>query len=223
MKKRMPPFEFKQCVAILRSTGKKAGSLRELRKIISEISDESIFHHTYQYFLKGHIMEYTNDFAHWVGQSLEERALAEHLSNMDPYVFKSVSDVRKELVRIIDKYLNASPEPRRVLDGNEFYFIETVTLIFSIGVRVKNLAEFLVALKQVDAASIYFHFYEARMRLGGGIDDFSRWINDTLGKKMLAKKISRIDPFMHNMKGIRRHITELVEEEVRTEMEAVKI
>ncbi len=96
------PFEFKQCVSILKSTGKKSNTLRDLKKLISEVSDESIFHHTYRYFLKGHVMEYTNDFAHWAGENLEERALAERLSNMDPYVFKLLSDVRKELLRIIE-------------------------------------------------------------------------------------------------------------------------
>jgi hypothetical protein len=70
-------FEFKQCVSIIKSTGKKAKNLRELREVISIVSDESIFHHTYQYFLKGHILEYTNDFAHWAGESL--RNLAEFL------------------------------------------------------------------------------------------------------------------------------------------------
>ena len=66
-----------QCVSIVKSTGKSAKNLSELRKMISEVGDESIFHHVYQYFLKGHILEYTNDFAHWAGEHLEESALAE--------------------------------------------------------------------------------------------------------------------------------------------------
>lgn len=61
MEKIMEFFEFKQCVSLLKSTGKKAKNLRELRDAIAVVSDESIFHHTYQYFLKGHILEYTND------------------------------------------------------------------------------------------------------------------------------------------------------------------
>ena len=79
------PFEFRQCITILKSTGIKAANLKELRQIIATVSDDSIFHHTYQYFLKEHILEYTNDFAHWAGESLEERAVAEELSNIDPY------------------------------------------------------------------------------------------------------------------------------------------
>jgi hypothetical protein len=215
------PFEFRQCVSILKSTGKKAKNLHELRNVITVISDECIFHHTYQYFLKGHILEYTNDFAHWAGESLEERALSEHLSNIDPYDFKNINDLRNELLAVIDEYLKKFPEPREVMPGDEFCFNETITLVFPIGIRVKNLAEFLTAIKYIDAGSIYYHFYEARMRLGGGIDDFSRWIEDASGKKELAEKIRAIDPFMHDLEGVRKYIAEAVEEEVRKDMEVV--
>jgi|Deesub1362A_J573_1020465.scaffolds.fasta_scaffold00271_25 hypothetical protein len=214
------PFEFKQCIAILKATGKKASTIRELRNGISEVSDECIFHHVYQYFLKGHILEYTNDFAQWTAHFLEERALAEQLSNLDPYMFHSIEDVRKELLRIIDTFLESFPEPRPVLAGNEFYFSEALTIVFPCGVKAKNLAEFLVAIKNVDAESIYYHFYEARMRLGGGVDDFSRWIEGSLRRKDLAERIRNIDPFMHNLDGIREQIAGFVEEDLRIEMEA---
>ncbi|MEW6067633.1 MAG: DUF5752 family protein [Nitrospirota bacterium] len=215
------PFEFKQCISIIKSTGKKAKDLHELRDIIAVISDECIFHHTYQYFLKGHVLEYTNDFAQWAGESLEERALAEHLSNIDPYDFKNINDLRNKLVAVIDEYLINFPEPRKAIHGDEFYFNETITLIFPVGIRAKNLAEFLTAIKFVETGSIYYHFYEARIRLGGGVDDFSRWIEDAFEKKELAEKIRTIDPFMHNIEEIRGHITELVEGEVRKDMEVL--
>lgn len=215
------PFEFRQCISILKSTGRKAKNLRELRDEIAMVSDECIFHHTYQYFLKGHILEYTNDFAQWVGESLEERALAEYLSNMDPYDFKDIRDLRDKLSNVIDDYLKTFPEPREAIPGDEFYFNETVTLIFPMGIRAKNLAEFLTAIKYIDAGSIYYHFFEARIRLGGGIDDFSRWIEDALEKRELAEKIRAIDPFMHDMEGIRGHIATAVEEEVRKDMEVI--
>lgn len=214
-------FEFKQCISIPKSTGKKAITLSELRDFISQVSDESIFHHSYQYFLKGHILEYTNDFAHWAGESLEESALAEQLSNIDPYSFKAINDLRKEVLTVIDEFLADFPEPRAVLHGEEFYFNETVTLTFPVGIRAHNLAQFLIGIKYVDAGSIYYHFYEARMRLGGGIDDFSAWLDMVLGKKELAERIRYIDPFMHNIEGIREHIVDAVEAEVKRDMEVI--
>ncbi len=119
--------------------------------------------------------------------------------------------------------MDAFPSTRQALPGDKFYFNDAVTLIFPVGVKAKNLAEFLVALKHIDAGCIYFHFYEARMRLGGGADDFSKWIEEVLGKKRLAEKMKTIDPFMHNIEGIREHIIEIVEEQVRAEMEGVEV
>ncbi len=215
-------FEFKQCLNILKSTGKKAKNLHELKNIISTVSKESIFHHTYQYFLKGHIFEYTNDFAHWAGESLEERALSEHLSNIDPYNFKDINNLRKELVRVIDEYLKNFPEPREAMPSDEFFFNETVIMIFPVGVRAKNLAEFLMAIKYIDPGSIYYHFYEARIRLGSAADDFSVWIETTLGMKEIAEKIKKIDLFMHDIEGIRKHIVDVIEEAVKKDMEVIK-
>ena len=94
-----------------------------------------------------------------------------------------------------------------------------MTLIFPLGVRARNLAEFLTAIKYLNHGTIYFHFYEARMRLGEGVDDFSKWFEVALGKKGLADRIRSIDPFMHAIDGIREHIIEAVDEEVRKDME----
>jgi hypothetical protein len=214
------PFEFKQYTSILKSTGKRAKNLRELREGIASLSKESIFHHTYQYPLKAHVFEYTNDFAQWAGESIEERALSERLSNIDPYSFKEVDDLKNELINVIDDYLNNFPEPRDAVAGNEFYFNEAVTFIFPAGVRAKNLAEFLIAIKYIDTSSIYAHFYEARIRLGG-IDDFSKWVENELGKKGLSEKIRLIDPFMHSIEKIRVHISEIIEAEIKNDMEAI--
>lgn len=223
MSKMIEGFEFKQCISILKSTGKKAGNLHALRDLIAQVSDDSIFHHTYQYFLKEHILEYTNDFAHWAGESLEERSLAEQLSNIDPYEYDNISDLRKELLSVIGNYIEKFPEPREAMPGDEFFFNETITLIFPIGIRIRNLAEFLMAIKFVDAGSIYYHFYEARMRVGGGIDDFSKWIEESLDKKGLAERIRAIDPFMHNTEDIRKHIAEQTEKELRGDIEVMGV
>ena len=215
------PFEFKQCIGILKSTGKKAKHLRELRSAIEGSSDGSIYHHTYQYLLSGHILEYTNDFAQWAGESLGERELAEYLSNIDPYEFSAVHDLRKRLLEVIDEYLATYPEPREVVPGDEFYFQETVTLVFPAGIKANNLAEFLIAIRYIDSGSLYYHFYEARSRLGKGRDDFSKWFEEAFEKKDLVEMIKAIDPFMHTIEGIRAHIVEAVEEAVKKDMEVI--
>ncbi|MGZ3493482.1 MAG: DUF5752 family protein [Thermodesulfobacteriota bacterium] len=215
------PFEFKECISLVKSTGKKARTLRELRELIALVGDESIYYHTFQYYLKRQTIEYNSDFAHWAGESLEERTLSEYFSNVDHFSFREMGDLRKALLKVIDDYLEGFPEPREVMPGNEFYFKEAIILIIPAGLRASNLAEFFIAIKYIDVPSVYYHFYEGRMRLRRGIDDFSKWIEDGLGRKDLAAKIRSIDPLMHTLDGIREHITEMLEEEVKKDMEVM--
>ncbi len=218
---RIDPFEFRECISIMKSTGRKAKNLRELRDLIAIISDESLYHHTYQYYLKRQILEYSNDFAQWAGDSLEESALSEYFSNIDPFLFNDIDGLRKALLKVIDDYLQRFPEPREAMPGNEFYFKEAIILLFPAGLRANNLAEFLIGIKYIDLPSIFYHYYEARVRLGGGIDDFSKWVEDALERRDLAARIRTIDPLMHTLEGIREHLVEMLEEEVRKEMEVV--
>lgn len=216
-------FDFKQCILLIKSTGRKARDLKELREVMAAISEHSIYHHTYEYFFKDLRVEYTNDFARWAGEFLEERALAEQLSVVDPFSMKNTEELRGVLLGIIDQYLDRSPLPRAVWPGDEFYFNETISVIFPAGVRVRNLAEFLLAVKYIDPASIYYHFYEARIRLGSCQDDFSQWMDDALGEKGLADRIRAMDPFMNTMEEIRGRLIKLVEEELKADMEILSL
>jgi hypothetical protein len=211
------PFQFMECTSLLKATGKRAGNLRDLRAGIAGVSEQSLFHHTCQYFMKGHVLEYTNDFSQWAGESLEERTLSERLSNIDPFGVAEIGELRNELLSSIDDYLKNFPESRRAVPGDEFYFNETVSMIFPSGVQASNLAEFWIAVKYVDPSSIYYHFYEARVR--HGTDDFSTWFEDALGKKDLAGKVRAIDPFMHPIEKIREYIAAAVDDAVRLDME----
>ncbi|MDA8388917.1 MAG: DUF5752 family protein [Nitrospiraceae bacterium] len=215
-------FEFRECRKIIRATGKKAGNLAELMEGIRTASEGSIYHHTQEYFFKGHIIEYTNDFAEWAGRALEERVLSENLSNIDPFRHKSVESLRGELLNSIAAYREKFGSPRRVLPGEEFHFQESVTIVFPAGFRALNLAEFLMAMRFVGSQSIYYHFYEGRRRLEG-MDDFSKWIEKAMGLPALAAKIRAIDPFMHSIEGVRDQIVKFVEEALREEIEVSSI
>lgn len=214
-------FEFKQCVSILKSTGKKAKNINEFRDCMLDVPDSSIAHHTFEYFLKGHVLEYTNDFAQWVGESLEERELAERLSNIDPYEFNNVSSLRKVLVHVIDDHLSPFTASKEVQPVSEFFFNQTMTLVFSTGITVTTMPEFLSTIKYIDDVSIYYHFYDARVRASDRIDDFSRWFEDILDKPEIARQIRAIDPFMHQIEGIRKHIIDIVEVVQKQEMEKI--
>lgn len=217
----MKPFVFKQCTNILKSAQMKAGTIKELLQGIAEVSEASVFHHTYQYFLKGHVLEYSNDFAQWVGESLEEQTLAEHLSGVDPYDFTTVAALREKLTAVIRDYLSRFPLPRPAIRGNEFSFNESVTIVFPTGIVAHNLAEFLQALRYIDGSSIYYHFYEGRIHGVFGPDDFSLWLKDQAGEQELSEKLRHIDPFMYDIEGLRRLMMHVVEQKVQKDMETL--
>ncbi len=216
------PFEFRQCSTLLKATGQKANTLSSLRALVESMSENALYHHTYQYFLKGHSLEYTNDFAQWAGEGLEERSLSEELSNVDPYAYGSIDELRTELMRVMLNYLQRFPEPRETREGEEFYLNETVTLVFPAGVWARNLAEFLIAAKYVDRSCLFYHFYDSRLRLGSRTNDFSQWLLG-LGKRELAERLAGIDPFVHSLEGIREQIVNAIEEEVKKDMETAGV
>jgi hypothetical protein len=63
--------------------------------------------------------------------------------------------------------------------------------------------------------SIYFHIFEARLRLEKEVNDFSNWIEHSLGNQKLALKIARLDPYTCTMEDLRKTLTALLEKNLR--------
>jgi hypothetical protein len=75
-----------------------------------------------------------------------------------------------------------------------------------------NLKEFVDILKDITIDSIYFHIFEAPLRLQRGMNDFSFWIKTSLDNEYLAKKILELDPYTNTMEGLRRKIIKLIKD-----------
>ncbi|MFQ5736906.1 MAG: DUF5752 family protein [Thermodesulfobacteriota bacterium] len=209
-------FKFYECFVLTKLTGRKASDILQLVEILQQISTESIFHHMHQYYLKPHVVppEFPNDFAVWAAESLEEHSLAEALANVNPFEFNNIEGLRTEIIRIIIEHLKNYPQPRPVLPGREFLFNEGVTLVLPTGIEAENTADFLEALGKVDYSSVYFHFYEARLRLGKERDDFSEFLETCLGCSDIALKIKSLDPYMYSTETLREKIIKIVKESI---------
>lgn len=205
-------FRFYECFALTKLTGRKAADILQLIEILRQISPESIFHHMHQYFLKPHAVasEFSNDFAVWAAESIEEHSLAEALANVNPFEFENIEGVREELVRLITEYLKAYPQPRPALPGREFLFNEGVTIVLPTGIEAVTREDFIDALKKVDTSSIYFHFYEARLRLGKERDDFSEFLDACPGCAERASRIKSLDPYMYTTEILRHKLIKIV-------------
>jgi len=81
-----------------------------------------------------------------------------------------------------------------------------------------NLKEFIEILNKISINSLYFHMFEARMRLKRDENDFANWFRN-MGEKKLAKDLLRLDPYNVTLEGLREDIINLVRKYAKSYIE----
>ncbi|GAQ95535.1 mechanosensitive ion channel [Thermodesulfovibrio aggregans] len=219
-KKAKEPFRFYTRLNSKELTGLKARNLTELLKYIKEVPDSVIFYHTHDFIEEYHylIPQPSNEFALWIGNALGFEALAEKLSTIDIFEFSNIGEIRKRLSDIIEEYINNNPSDKNCEEGEEFHFIKSISVIMPTPYIAHDLREFVQILKFISPNSLFFHIYEAKLRVGKIANDFSLWLSESLGEEKLAEAIMSIDPYMHTIEGIRSQIISIVESYLDTEV-----
>jgi len=207
-------FCFTDCIEIKELLGKKADDEMQLMETIEEVSLDTIYYHTHGCFLRHRYIAgtYTNDFAEWTAIQVRDKVLGDMLSCISPGPKASLEDVRSELIEVIDKHLSSIKIVPKVVYGKPFYFMKSRIIEVPTKLKASNLDEFRDSLKIVDASAIYFHLFEARLRVRRGRSDFAIWFEDVLGLKELAEKVEKIDAYMYSLEGLREKILLLCDE-----------
>ncbi len=215
----MNEFRFMCCIEVKELLGQKANDELKLLELIEEVPIDSIYYHTHGYFLRHFyiIGPYPNDFANWAAIQLRDRVLGEKLSSVTPSPQKSLEDIRLELIDIIYQHISSIKMIPFVVYGQPFYFMKSRIIKVPTGITVKNLVEFIAALKTVDASAIYNHFFESLQRDRKGRSDFSRWFEEILGLHELADKFENIDSYMYSLEGLREKLLDLCSSELAHE------
>ncbi len=211
-------FVFSEYFLMPMPTGKKATNLRELLQFLREMTEPVLNYHLWQTRLSviQPTVEYPNDFALWAATALHDDLLAEKLSAIDPFDYKDLTEVREAMVEELEEYLWDSPQ-YQVRPGYELELCEASAVILHSGISARTLGEFCGALQAVGLNSVYFHFVEARRRLGDRkLDDFSRWIADNFTMPSLVSAIGKIDIYFYTLAEIRDTILALVQEQAGT-------
>lgn len=209
------PFRFHIRLHLTELTGLKAADLQQLARLIKVVPGASIYHHTHR-FLQIHQYlspEPPNDFAYWVGRALGDDELSEKLVSMDIMRYATIRSLRENTVETIEEHIKNNPSARRrfAMPGDEFHFMKSVSFILPTNYSVYTLEEFSRVLAKITIDSIYFHIFEARLRLEKETNDFSYWIETSLENKGLADEIARLDPYTRTMEDLRRVIIEKIE------------
>ena len=164
------PFRFYTKQSLPELTGLMAGTAGQLLSLIKEVPDSCIYHHTHR-FLRQHQYlspEPPNDFAYWASGVLGDDELGEALVSIDTMQYLTIRDLRGAIARTIEGYLEANPmaKMRFAREGEELHFIKSVSFVLPTNFIAHDLNELAGTLKQAAVDSIYFHVFEARLRLG---------------------------------------------------------
>jgi hypothetical protein len=199
-------------------TGLRASTLSQLAGLIKQVPGSCIYHHTHRFLQQHQYLspEPPNDFAYWVTDILGEDELGERLASIDTMQYSTIRDLRVKIASTIESYLNDNPlaKLKFARSQEEFHFIKSVSFILPTNYAAYDLKEFAEVLKKITIDSIYFHIFEARLRLEKSTNDFSFWIENSLGDKELADKISGFDPYTRTLEDLRNKIIQIVERKI---------
>jgi len=208
----MTPFRFYTRLNLIELLGRRAVTVEGLLRGVREVPGTSIYYHTHRFLQQHYYLspEPPNDFAFWVTNSLGLDTLGERLASVDTVRFRSIRELRQALVEVLEaSLLGRAPHPVEAPEGEEFHFMSARTFILPTHYEVNSLEEFREALGKVSIESIYFHMFEAKLRLERGENDFSNWF-ETNGQSQLAREVSRFDPYTITLEGLRRTIVQKV-------------
>jgi hypothetical protein len=212
------PFKFYTGLHLTELTGLRATTLGQLVSLIKKVPGSSIYHHTHRFLQQHQYLspEPPNDFAHWVTEELGEDELGEKLESIDTIQFPTIRSLREKIVSTIEEHLENSAFARLKFarSGQEFHFMKSVSFVLLTGYSAVDLKEFAEALRKITIDSIYFHIFEARLRLEREGNDFSNWIVDSLGDKQLADVISSLDPYTQTLESLRKTLIRVIEDRI---------
>lgn len=208
----MGDFHFKTKLDQTLLLGVKASTIRQLLDGILAVPESSIYHHTHRYLQQHRRLspEPPNDFAYWVGSVLGDAPLAEAIASVDIVGFDSLAALRGALADAIREGRKPGGRPRSSPAGSEFHFLASRIFVLDTPHRASTPGEFAAVLGKISVSALYYHIFDAKLRLGKGENDFSRWFLDS-GRGELAGRIARLDPYSYTLEGLRQEIIALVE------------
>jgi len=218
-KKVIEPFRFFTRLHLSELTGLKARNIPELAALIRTVPGSCIYHHTHR-FLQHHLYlspEPPNDFAHWVSKVLGDDELGEMLASIDTIRFSTIRGLREKISATIEQYIKKESwvRKRSVHEGDEFHFIRSLSFVLPTNYEAHDIEEFARILEKITIDSIYFHIFEARLRLEKGRNDFSQWIEASSGDKKMADAIARLDPYTYTMEDLRKKLITVVNKGIK--------
>jgi hypothetical protein len=200
-------FHFRTKLDLPLVLGIRASNLHELSEAIKQVPDSSIYYHTHRYLEQHHFLspEPPNDFAYWVSEIISDAKLAEQLWSIDIVQFRSIAELRGRLLDVIGSHVRSVERDVDCPEGEEFHFMASQMFVLPTQYKASTLGEFRQALERVSVGSLYYHIFDAKLRLQQDENDFSKWFRE-IGRPELADDVRNLDPYAYTLEGLRKRI-----------------
>lgn len=208
------PFVFYTDMHLREATGRKASNLAELLAGIREVEGSVIFYHTYGSLLRYNFMvpAPVSDFDFWVEHSLHDELMAEKLSGIDTVSYSTIREIREAHIAAIEQHLSSRKSNSKAQEGDEFHFVKANSFVLPTERKAQDLQEFRNCLASISNDSLYFHLFEARLRLEQPTNDFSFWLGENFQEEELAQFVARQDPYVQTLDQIRAKILKALDD-----------
>ncbi len=208
----MAEFQFKTKLDQTLLLGRRAKDAAELLDGVKNTPDASVYYHTHHFLQQHHYLspEPPNDYAYWATEVLNDSALGEQLWSIDIIQYAKIGELRSAFIDVLESRLRNGQKLRESPPGGEFHFMASRTFVLSTRHVAHSLDEFRSILAEISVNSIYYHMFDARLRLQSNTNDFSSWFA-SLGKPKLAEQVAKLDPYSYTLEGLRKRILVLTE------------
>ena len=202
-------FRLRDCALITISTGEQAQNLRELRDRLIVTHNGCIYYHFWGVLLRHTYIdpEYQNDFAVWASRALHDHVIAERLSLIDPNIYPTMDDLRREVVEIIEQHLYDREHVPWARTGDQFQFTRSQIVVFDTARKVARPEDMSELIRRMSLGSIFYHFVDSRRRTSEKLNDFSIWLSDFGNDyQPLINTLNSIDPYFTTLSSLREDI-----------------
>ena len=211
MRQAREPFQFMAASYLIQIRRERARTLGDMARFLRTCSDASIFYHTFQSLESHHYSVFSSDFAQWVLAACNEAALAERLAMVDLRACVSLEELRELLAIPVEEQLRESPSAAERPAFEPFHFCEATEVAVPLDLSAGTLQELSAGIRNLGLHSMHYHFITSRLRLKLVTNDFSYWIEHSLGLPQLAAELNHVDFYTNTLEGVRAEILETVQ------------
>ena len=137
---------------------------------------------------------------------------------IDPVDYPDTTELRRELVEVIEAELDRSETLPWTTRERQFRFVRSQIVVFDTRRVVERPSELPNAVAAMSHTSVFYHFVDARRRTPESVDDFSIWLADwdREGFEELCRTLAGIDPFFRSLVETREELVEVFSESLGT-------